>query len=68
MKKHLPIIIALAALIFVPLVSITHSKYKKAAAVENMHTLVRVQNREADVLIDIIENLKLNLRTKKRTW
>lgn len=31
MKKHLPIIIALAALVIVPLASITHSKHKKAA-------------------------------------
>ncbi len=61
--KHWPLIAALFALILVPVLSISYSKYKRGAEESRMHKLVSVQGKEADVLVDIIENLKRNLRT-----
>lgn len=62
-QSHWSIIIAIAVLIMLPLVNISYKKYKRATEEAHMHKLVRVQNQEADVLVEIIDNLKLNLRT-----
>lgn len=54
---------AITILIALPLLNISYSKYKRTTEEAKTEKLLSLQDREADVLVDIIENLKLNLRT-----